>query len=280
MNRPKSESTAPHDGVVNNSLRPDRGLRFAISSGRSLVVIISAMVGGIIGCFIFLWWWQSVAIFPHAPVHVSEALNFAGVMITILAFVSTFYILVVAIDAFKISSDIAENRKFIDDNRVRLEDFENRLRAEEKRLADLQREAGALRNEAQLSADILQELNTAEEDTRKILRRFERTHSALDALCDFAADGNLKSAKKAKAYTEKLGEQLSGLIDDNDHRRARIVLLASMVAGDLPSGVHVRDFHVQAVRAEAAGDGLHAQRAAAVLAKYNTWLTGNDAERT
>ncbi len=276
---------APNEGAAKTStgskaihrrLQANKGLRFAISSGAGLVVVFGSVVGGVVGCLVFFWWWPNVTNVPLTAVNLSETLNFAGVMITILAFVSAFYILVVAIDAFKISSDIAENRQFIDDNNSRLDKLEHSLGQEERRLQVLQDQATDLRNEAQLSADILHELNTAEEDTRKMLRRFERTHSALAAICDSLETNDAEDLARAKAYTSMVGDQLSELIDDNEHRRARIVLLASMVSGDLPGLACVEDHHIQALRSEAEGGGPQATRADAVLTKYSVWLAEHD----
>lgn len=270
------------DGINSNDLElasANKMLRFLISWMYGIVIVIGACVGGVLGGFLFFWWWLNTSKVPVGTVNISEALNFAGVMITIMAFVSAFYILVIAIDTFKISSDITENRKYIEANSSRLVNFESRLSEDEQRLETLRFEAIKLRADAQLTADIIQEISAIDEDARKNLRRIERLHSALSLICDIVAGEGQGKVNAARAYTVKAGERLSELIDSNDHRRARVVLLSQMVGGDLPSGVRVLDYHVQAVRAEAEGEGPNARRATAVLDKYNAWLNRKNTDQ-
>lgn len=56
-----------------------------------------------------------------------DALSFAGVMITIIAFVSAFYVLLLAIDAFKISSDVAKNTEYIEKNLADIKNLKKKL---------------------------------------------------------------------------------------------------------------------------------------------------------
>lgn len=165
------------------------------------------------------------ALTPPLPgaVTFSETLNFAGIMVTVLAFVSAFYILLLAVDAFKISSDVSKNAYSIRENHGLLENLRTRIEMEEERLA-------LLKADASLSSDIFRELNSAADDTAEFLRLLDRSSRALELAASSQGDPNPDIVRRISEHAKAIRSKVPGLSERNTARQARISVLSQMAS--------------------------------------------------
>lgn len=202
----------------------------------------------------------------------SEALSFAGVLVTILAFVSAFYILLLAIDAFKISSDVAKNAYSIRENgmlakglQTDISQLQKRIEIEEDRLAQL-------RSDASLSSDIFRELNGAADETADLLRLLDRTSRALELSASDRSNKDPTVLHRLSKHAVAIRLKVPSLSERNASRQARITILSQLVSEPTEADQSIIGRAEFLLRAEASSGDLVA---ISLLEKYELLKSRN-----
>ncbi|MEP1934968.1 MAG: hypothetical protein ABJJ37_27150 [Roseibium sp.] len=240
--------------------------RVFLSAGVTFIVF-SAIVSGVLITYHFF-------IVPrmgsplNGDVTSVEALSFAGVMVTILAFVSGFYILLLAIDAFKISSDVSKNSESIRENLELVASIKSGISSIKERIDSEEKRLELLRSDASLSSDIFRELNSAADDTTDLLHLLDRTSRALELSAESQFDSSGNVSRKLVKHAEAIRNKLPLLSDRNSSRQARIMLLGRLASEpiEIDAKALERAYFSLSAHAEQ-GDVL----AKSLLEKYNSW---------
>lgn len=229
-------------------------LRRVLRSSGIAVIIISSVVAG---CWIFfrLWIEPIYAESANPAYSFSEGIGFAGVLITILAFISAFYILLLAIDAFKISADVAKNADSIKSNMEMAESLKEQISALSARVADEEERLALLRADAVLSSDIFREINESSDDTSEVLRLLDRIGRALELSAKAHIDPDEEVVRRILAYATGMKSKIPPLIENNVARQARISVLSQLVSEPVATEDRVLQRALFLLREEAgAGD--------------------------
>ena len=162
------------------------------------------------------------------PVTATEALSFAGTIVTVLAFVAAFFILLMAIDAFAVSNTVAANASKVKDNTLKIEEIE-----------------GSAKNLFELTADIETEIRKHEEKSAQASKFFESLELFVEEIDDaYSSEDQIHFVLEVMAKRFDLDEPLINILKrsraDSGNRRMRINAIASILALDLGKVV---DFH-------------------------------------
>ncbi|MEL6171314.1 MAG: hypothetical protein AAFR02_04780 [Pseudomonadota bacterium] len=243
------------DGHTQHSLRGTFGLGLCIALFSSVTTFILLLV------FLVKPWFGVIVVSHDAGPSLNDAFNFAGVVITILAFVSAFYILLLAIDAFKISAMVYKNEDTINGNAQKIEnvitpkltEVEKRISAEEERL-------GKLDTDSTLASAIFAEMYHRSEDSRALFDVI----SGLSRACELGLDAKPDVARN---YIKSVRDELSELTARDLGRQSRTLIQAQTFSNAVEADPMAIDTALEEVRTLAeSGDA----QAAEILAKFHS----------
>lgn len=219
--------------MVNETHDTDPSPAFSIrrtlqSGGIALVILVGMLLGGaaISGVFEAGASDHTTTTFPSMV----DALSFAGVMITIIAFVSAFYVLLLAIDAFKISSDVAKNTEYIEKNLADIKNLKKEINDAEYKIINMKDDYDLIQKDIHISSDILQELNESSTETDKLVLLIDRITRSLEFITNATKHDQERSHVIASKYALSVRSKLPEFSKRNMLRQARITILSQLVS--------------------------------------------------